>query len=278
VDSPPRERPSASRPGCPPGQFLSFADAPRDQARGRRAAGASGVLMSAHHSGIGAHRPLLALGLITASLQLAHDLGPGPIQRPAAMPAIDRLPVPEPLRQIPPRASHPGPEEDPIDHLPVIGPPATPRRISGQEPPQALPLLITQVMAIQLIKHRTDLHDPSAKIHGTRPRGQSRRGRALTRTRPCGPGDDRSTLTSPRWRAHPCSLHRCSSIGRDGLKRRGQPRRFRRSAVVADQAAGPCVLVTRRSRARTRVGAGGAGSDPARWTACSPARSGSGRG
>jgi hypothetical protein len=30
--------------------------------------------------------------------------------------------------------------------------------------------LISQVMAIQLIKHRTDLHHPAAKIHGTRPR------------------------------------------------------------------------------------------------------------
>src|SRR2546430_13378773 len=86
------------------------------------------------------------------------------------MPVIDGLPVPEPLRQITPRAPGPGPEEDPIDHLPVIGPPATARRISGQEPPQAIPLLISQIMAIQQIKHRTDLHDPAVKIHGTRSR------------------------------------------------------------------------------------------------------------
>src|SRR5258705_12106380 len=68
------------------------------------------------------------------------------------MPVIDGLPVPEPLRQITPRAPGPGPEEDPVDHLPVIGPPATARRISGQEPPQAIPLLISQIMAIQQIK------------------------------------------------------------------------------------------------------------------------------
>src|SRR5438046_5814070 len=85
------------------------------------------------------------------------------------MPVIDGLPVAEPLRQIPPRASRPGPEEDPVDHLPVIRPPATPRRISGQEHPQALPFLISKVMAIQQIKHHTDLHDPATKIHGTRP-------------------------------------------------------------------------------------------------------------
>src|SRR5512140_990088 len=88
------------------------------------------------------------------------------------MPVIDGLPVPESLRQITPRAPRPGPEEDPVDHLAVIGPPATARRIGRQEPPQALPLLISQVMTIQLIKHRTDLHDPAAKIHRTRPRGR----------------------------------------------------------------------------------------------------------
>src|SRR5512135_2106709 len=89
------------------------------------------------------------------------------------MPVIDRLPVPEPLRHITPGAARPGPEQDPVDHLPVIGPPATPRRISGQEPPQAVPLLIGQIMTIQQIKHRTDLHDPAAKIHGTRPRSRA---------------------------------------------------------------------------------------------------------
>jgi excisionase family DNA binding protein len=35
---------------------------------------------------------------------------------------------------------------------------------------------------------------------------------------------------------------------------------------------------THRSTARTRAGAGGAGSGRARWTACNPPRSGSGRG
>src|SRR5450755_3147607 len=86
------------------------------------------------------------------------------------MPVIDGLPVPETLGQIPPRAARPGPEEDPVDHSPVIPPPAALPRISGQEHPQALPFLISQVMAIQSLKHRTDLHDQASKIHGTRPR------------------------------------------------------------------------------------------------------------
>src|SRR6266516_7929513 len=91
------------------------------------------------------------------------------------MPVIHGLPVPEPLWQIAPRAPRPGAEENPVNHRPVITPPAAPRWISGQEPPQALPLLISQVMAFQSVKHRTDLHDPDTKIHGTRPSGRPRR-------------------------------------------------------------------------------------------------------
>src|SRR6266566_8509691 len=111
------------------------------------------------------------------------------------MPVIDGLPVPEPLRQITPRVPGPGPEEDPIDHLPVIGPPATARRISGQEPPQAIPLLISQIMAIQQIKHRTDLHDPAVKIHGTRSSTPATNARA-TRARSARPASVTVSLTA----------------------------------------------------------------------------------
>ena len=86
------------------------------------------------------------------------------------MPVIDGLPIPEALRQVPPRAARPGTEEDPVDHRPVIGPPAALPRIGGQERPQPLPLLISQVMAFQSLKHRTDLQHQASKIHGTRPR------------------------------------------------------------------------------------------------------------
>jgi hypothetical protein len=55
----------------------------------------------------------------------------------------------------------------------MIRPPVTAWRIGRQEHPQALPLLISQIMTIQLIKHHTDLHDPAAKIHGTRSKGAS---------------------------------------------------------------------------------------------------------
>jgi hypothetical protein len=50
------------------------------------------------------------------------------------MPVIDRLPAPEPPRQVPSRAARAGAEEDPVDHHPVIGPPATARQIGRQQP------------------------------------------------------------------------------------------------------------------------------------------------
>src|SRR5450755_4032612 len=91
------------------------------------------------------------------------------------MPIIDGLPIPEALRQVPPRAARPGTEEDPVDHRPVIGPPAALPRTGGQERPQPLPLLISQVMAFQSLKHRTDLQHQASKIHGTRPNGNAGR-------------------------------------------------------------------------------------------------------
>jgi len=78
VDSPPRERPSASRPAGAAGGFLLFASAPRGQSGGLGAAGAGRVLMGAHHRGIGAHRPSPYPRLITASLQLAKILAQVP--------------------------------------------------------------------------------------------------------------------------------------------------------------------------------------------------------
>ena len=65
------------------------------------------------------------------------------------MPVIDRLPDPEPLRQIPPRAPGPGPEEDPIDHHPVVIPPVPWPRMHRQQRLQPRPLHISQVVPLQ---------------------------------------------------------------------------------------------------------------------------------
>src|SRR5580704_16339018 len=85
------------------------------------------------------------------------------------MPAIHRLPVPEPLRQIPPRAPGPGPEKDPVHHQPVIIPPVTLTRMSRKQRLQPGPLRIRQVMPLQpLIVHSTTQAETTAKIYETR--------------------------------------------------------------------------------------------------------------
>src|SRR5258708_14905518 len=80
------------------------------------------------------------------------------------MRVIGGLPVPDPLRKIPPRAPSPGPEENPVDHHPVIRPPAALPRISRQERPQPLPLLISQVMTFQSLKHRTRSEEHTSEL------------------------------------------------------------------------------------------------------------------
>ena len=164
--SPPRDRPIASRP-----DFLSFANAPRTVISGRDAAGSGRVLMGAGDRGISAHRPLLILGLVAPGPQPVQELLPGPVQRPAAMPVVHGLPISSRSSPAgPATGSQPGHGRRPVDHGPVISPPAAARLIHGQEHPQVLPFLTRQVMAIQAIKHPTDLHDAPIKIHGTRPR------------------------------------------------------------------------------------------------------------
>jgi hypothetical protein len=65
------------------------------------------------------------------------------------MPVADGLPVPEPLRQIPPRAPRPDPAEHPVDHHPVIIPPVPLPGMSRQQRLQPRPLRIAEIMPIQ---------------------------------------------------------------------------------------------------------------------------------
>jgi hypothetical protein len=85
------------------------------------------------------------------------------------VPVIHRLPVPEPFRQVPPRAPGPGPEEDPVDDQPVIIPPVPLPWMSRQQRPQPRPLAISQVMPAQpLIIHTAIQTEIPGKIYETR--------------------------------------------------------------------------------------------------------------
>src|SRR3954468_22618053 len=84
------------------------------------------------------------------------------------MPPVQGSEVPVAGRNIPPWRPGPGPPQDPVDHLPVIVPPApAARRPVRQQRLQPDPLRISQVMTIE---HRPALPNPPAKIGETRPR------------------------------------------------------------------------------------------------------------
>src|SRR6516162_1842188 len=107
------------------------------------------MLMRPHHRGVGRDRPRPARGLVAPGPQPVQDHLPGPVPGPAAMPVIDRLPVAEAFRQVAPRAPGPGPEEDPVDHQPVIIPPVPLPRMPRQQRLQPRPFHITEVMPPQ---------------------------------------------------------------------------------------------------------------------------------
>ncbi|MGH3422784.1 MAG: hypothetical protein ACRDOD_24695, partial [Streptosporangiaceae bacterium] len=56
---------------------------------------------------------------------------------------------PEPLRQVAPRSPGPGPEEDPVDHQPVIIPPVSLPRMRRQQRLQPRPFTIRQIVPYQ---------------------------------------------------------------------------------------------------------------------------------
>ena len=102
-------------------------------------------------------------------------------------PVIDGLPVPEPLRQVPPRAPDPGPEEDPVDHQPVIIPPVSLPRMPGQQRLQPRPFRITEVMPPQpFLIHGTIQAETTYKIYGTRPSPRPCRSAATRHSRRAG--------------------------------------------------------------------------------------------
>src|SRR5829696_5907084 len=98
------------------------------------------------------------------------------------MPVVDGLPVSVDRWHIPPRQTATGPPEHPVDHRPVIGPPATPTRgLDRQQRLQPGPLRVGQVMTI---KHTLRLPHPPAKIRGTRPSASTRTGATTTGEEP----------------------------------------------------------------------------------------------
>jgi hypothetical protein len=103
------------------------------------------MLMRTHDGGVDRDVPVDVTGRVVRRLDLLQQPLPCPVRRPLPKTFVDGLPRPEPLRKVTP--VHPGshPVEDPVDHLPVIPPPATTAIADRQERPQSFPLRIRQV-------------------------------------------------------------------------------------------------------------------------------------
>ena len=135
----------------------------------RRMPGTSGVMMGPNHRAVHTQRPLTDTvhGVITADPQRIEHRPPGAITRPAAVPVVDRLPIPVTGRKITPRRARPSPPHHPVHDQAVIHPPAAPnRRPIRKQRLQNQPIRITQVMTGM---HHKCLADPNPHIHGTRP-------------------------------------------------------------------------------------------------------------
>src|SRR6516225_10503060 len=128
------------------------------------------MLVRPHHRRVHRDHPPRPGSRIAPGPQPVQDHLPRPIPRPAAMPVIDGLPVPEPLRQVPPRVARTGPVEDPVDHQPVIIPPVPLPRMPRQQRLQPRPFRITEVMPPQpFLIHGAIKAETTYTIYGTRP-------------------------------------------------------------------------------------------------------------
>jgi hypothetical protein len=124
---------------------------------------AGGMLVGADYPGVDRHGPPRPFRGVGITAQLIQDALPGAVAGPAAMPVVGSLPVAVLRWQIPPRHPGPGPPEHPVDHLPVVCPPAAAARDPvRQQRLQSGLLLINQIMTI---KHTDDLPNPRRKIH-----------------------------------------------------------------------------------------------------------------
>lgn len=101
--------------------------------------------MSPHDGGVDRDVPVDLSRRIRRGLDLLEQTLPGPVTGPQPMAFIDGLPRTEPFGQVTPLHAGPNPVQNPVDHLPVIPPPATTPVTDRQERPQPFPLSISQI-------------------------------------------------------------------------------------------------------------------------------------
>lgn len=112
----------------------------------RPVTGSGGMLVHAAHRGIHAHHaPVDPTFRVRVGLDSPQDSLPRAVRRPPAVTVMDRLPLPEPRGQVPPRNAGPQPEEGAVDDSAVILPPAPASQALWQVRLQSSPLAVRYV-------------------------------------------------------------------------------------------------------------------------------------
>ena len=116
--------------------------------------------MHAHDAGIDLGIPVQVPGCVRVCLQLLLDLRPGAVLFPPGEPVVAGFAWPVTIRDLLPLRAVRDSPQDPVDHLPVITPPATTLRPHARKQRfQPCPFLISQIPSHDL--PTIDLHDPS---------------------------------------------------------------------------------------------------------------------
>lgn len=118
--------------------------------------GTSGVLVGAHGCGVDRDLPVDVTFRIGFGLEPTQHQGPGTVRRPPPMPFGNGLPRPVAVRQVTPRHTGPNPVQHPVDHLPVVAPPAAPPGAHRQVRPKPLPLRIREIAPASVLHGRVN--------------------------------------------------------------------------------------------------------------------------
>jgi hypothetical protein len=131
------------------------------------------MLMGTDHGGIDMPSQIQLACRVSLGQQRLLDPGPGPIIAPPGEPLVERLERTIALRYVPPRATSPDPEQDAVDDLPVITPPAaTPRRGRRQQRRNMFVLSVSELKTTNHAQPTTDqtAADAVSPIRETRSR------------------------------------------------------------------------------------------------------------
>jgi hypothetical protein len=104
------------------------------------------VLVHAGDRGVHRHDPLHLAFRSGRALDCGQQLGPGAVDGPGGEALLDRVPLPEPFRDVRPRRTHAEPPRDPLHRLPHVHRRTSPPLRRGEQRRQHRPLLVGDLL------------------------------------------------------------------------------------------------------------------------------------